>query len=147
MLDEEVRRKEKEEFIKKQQKVKETLENQITKQKELKEQELKQKQEFATWIKQVDSDDLEKERQKKLLIQQKVIEAKRMRDQMLDEANKKRMAEKKANWAQEQDRSQKLEAELKAEKERLKQKREEEKIAARRVIIENEEEKRRRIEK
>lgn len=66
---------------------------------------------------------------------------------MLDEANKKRMAEEKANWAQEQDRSQKLEAELKAEKERLKQKREEEKIAARRVIIENEEEKRRRIEK
>ena len=36
---------------------------------------------------------------------------------------------------------------MKAEKERLKQKREEEKIAARRVIIENEEEKRRRIEK
>jgi hypothetical protein len=66
---------------------------------------------------------------------------------MLDEANKKRMAEEKANWAQEQDRSQKLEAELKAEKERLKQKREEEKIAARRVIIENEEEKRRRLEK
>ena len=66
---------------------------------------------------------------------------------MLDEANKKRMAEEKSNWAQEQDRSQKLEAELKAEKERLKQKREEEKIAARRVIIENEEEKRRRIEK
>ena len=66
---------------------------------------------------------------------------------MLDEANKKRMAEEKANWAQEQDRSQKLEAELKAEKERLKQKREEEKIAARRVIVENEEEKRRRIEK
>jgi hypothetical protein len=66
---------------------------------------------------------------------------------MLDEANKKRMAEEKANWAQEQDRSQKLEAELKAEKERLKQKREEEKIAARRVIVENEEEKRRRSEK
>jgi hypothetical protein len=66
---------------------------------------------------------------------------------MLDEANKKRMAEEKANWVQEQDRSQKLEAELKAEKERLKQKREEEKIAARRVIIENEEEKRRRLEK
>ena len=66
---------------------------------------------------------------------------------MLNEANKKRMAEEKANWAQEQDRSQKLEAELKAEKERLKQKREEEKIAARRVIIENEEEKRRRLEK
>jgi hypothetical protein len=66
---------------------------------------------------------------------------------MLDEANKKRMAEEKANWAQEQDRSQKLEAELKAEKERLKQKREEEKIAARRVIVENEEEKRRRLEK
>jgi len=66
---------------------------------------------------------------------------------MLDEANKKRMAEEKANWAQEQDRSQKLEVELKAEKERLKQKREEEKIAARRVIIENEEEKRRRLEK
>lgn len=66
---------------------------------------------------------------------------------MLDEANKKRMAEEKANWAQEQDRSQKLEAELKAEKERLNQKREEEKIAARRVIIENEEEKRRRLEK
>ncbi len=59
----------------------------------------------------------------------------------------KKMAEEKANWAQEQDRSQKLEAELKAEKERLRQKREEEKIAARRVIIENEEEKRRRIEK
>jgi len=66
---------------------------------------------------------------------------------MLDEANKKRMAEEKANWVQEQDRSQKLEAELKAEKERLKQKREEEKIAARRVIVENEEEKRRRLEK
>jgi hypothetical protein len=66
---------------------------------------------------------------------------------MLDEANKKRMAEEKANWVQEQDRSQKLEAELKAEKERLKQKREEENIAARRVIIENEEEKRRRSEK
>lgn len=66
---------------------------------------------------------------------------------MLDEANKKRMAEEKANWAQEQDRTQKLEAELKAEKERLKQKREEEKIAARRVIVENEEEKRRRLEK
>ena len=66
---------------------------------------------------------------------------------MLDEAKKKRMAEEKANWAQEQDRSQKLEAELKAEKERLKQKREEEKIAARRVIVENEEEKRRRLEK
>ena len=66
---------------------------------------------------------------------------------MLDEANKKRMAEEKANQAQEQDRSQKLEAELKAEKERLKQKREEEKIAARRVIVENEEEKRRRLEK
>jgi len=66
---------------------------------------------------------------------------------MLDEANKKRKAEEKANWVQEQDRSQKLEAELKAEKERLKQKREEEKIAARRVIIENEEEKRRRLEK
>lgn len=70
-----------------------------------------------------------------------------MRDQMLNEANKRKMAEEKANWAQEQERSQKLQAELKAEKERLKQKREEEKVAARRVIIENEEEKRRRIEK
>ena len=70
-----------------------------------------------------------------------------MRDQMLNEANKRKMAEEKANWAKEQERSQKLQAELKAEKERLKQKREEEKVAARRVIIENEEEKRRRIEK
>lgn len=70
-----------------------------------------------------------------------------MRDIMLDEANKKRMAEEKATWAQEQDRTLKLEAELKAEKERLKQKREEEKIAARRVIVENELEKRRRLEK
>jgi hypothetical protein len=37
VLDEEVRRKEKEDFIKKQQKVKQTLENQIIKQKEVKE--------------------------------------------------------------------------------------------------------------
>lgn len=70
-----------------------------------------------------------------------------MRDQMLNEANQKKKAEEKANWALEQERSLKLQAELKAEKERLKQKREEEKIAARRVIIENEEEKKRRLEK
>lgn len=46
----------------------------------MKELQLKQKHEFAAWIKKVDSEDLEKERQKKIMIQQKVIEAKRMRD-------------------------------------------------------------------
>ncbi len=57
------------------------------------------------------------------------------------------MAEEKASWALEVERSQKLKADLQAEKERLKQKREEEKIAARLVIIENEEGKKKRIEK
>jgi hypothetical protein len=57
------------------------------------------------------------------------------------------VAEEKASWALEVERSQKLKADLQAEKERLKQKREEEKIAARLVIIENEEGKKKRIEK
>ena len=70
-----------------------------------------------------------------------------MRDEMLSEANQRKMAEEKANWLREQERSKRLEAELKAEKEILKQKREQEKIAARKVIIENEEEKKRRLEK
>jgi hypothetical protein len=60
----------------------------------------------------VDFDDLEKERQKKLLIQQKVLEAKRMRDQMMNEAHQKKLAENKANWADEVQRSDKLRAEL-----------------------------------
>ena len=70
-----------------------------------------------------------------------------MRDEMLSEANQRKMAEEKANWLREQERSKRLEAELKAEKEILKQKREQEKIAARKVIVENEEEKKRRLEK
>ena len=57
------------------------------------------------------------------------------------------MAEEKANQALEAERCEKLKSELKAEKERLRQKREEEKIAARRVIIENEEEKKKKTEK
>ena len=59
----------------------------------------------------MDFDDLEKERQKKLLIQQKVLEAKRMRDQMMNEAHQKKLAENKANWADEVQRSDKLRAE------------------------------------
>lgn len=76
-----------------------------------------------------------------------MIEAKHMRDQMLNDANQKKVTEEKASWALEVERSQKLKADLQAEKERLKQKREEEKIAARLVIIENEEGKKKRIEK
>ena len=70
-----------------------------------------------------------------------------MRDQMMNEAHQKKLVENKANWADEVQRSDKLRAELQAEKDRLKQKREEEKVAARKVIIENEEEKKKRIEK
>jgi hypothetical protein len=51
------------------------------------------KQELASWVREVDRKDLELEREKKIAIKTKVVEAKQMRDKMLHEAIAKKNQE------------------------------------------------------
>lgn len=84
------------------------------------------------------------EQHKKDQLKQKVLEAKRMRDEMIKDAHKRKIEAEKAAKAHEQELVSKLQNEIQQEKLMTQKKRDEEREYAKRVILENELEKKRR---
>lgn len=92
-MDKERKQKEKQDFLEKQRQVKQILDEQLLKRREIYEIEKSQKKEIAEWVRQVDKNDMEAESKKKLLLRVKMLEAKKMRDNMLQEALEKKLKE------------------------------------------------------
>lgn len=92
-MDKERKQKEKQDFLEKQRQVKQILDEQLLKRREIHEIEKSQKKEIAEWVRQVDKNDMEAESKKKLLLRVKMLEAKKMRDNMLQEALEKKLKE------------------------------------------------------
>lgn len=92
-MDKERKQKEKQDFLEKQRQVKQILDEQLLKRREIHEIEKSQKKEIADWVRQVDKNDMEAESKKKLLLRVKMLEAKKMRDNMLQEALEKKLKE------------------------------------------------------
>ncbi len=92
-MDKERKQKEKQDYLEKQRQVKQILDEQLLKRKEIQEIEKSQKKEIADWVRQVDKNDMEAESKKKLLLRVKMLEAKKMRDNMLQEALEKKLKE------------------------------------------------------
>lgn len=97
-------------------KVRQILDEQLKQRQEAKKSELVAKQELASWVREVDKKDLELEREKKIAIKTKVVEAKQMRDKMLHEAIAKKNQEDINSRTIEHQRCQVLLQEIEEEK-------------------------------
>lgn len=80
ILEQEMKEKERNDFLHKQRLVKQTLDQQVQEQRKLKLQKERENKELDKMIIDADRSHVEKENQKKALLQQKVMEAKQMRD-------------------------------------------------------------------
>lgn len=134
VLDTEMRSKEKSDFLNKQRLVKQTLDQQVSEQLKQKEKLNNERNLFDQMIIENDKRDMAREGQKRDLQKQKVLEAKRMRDQMISEAQNKRKEHERQVKNQEQSQAHKLQLDIQNEKSNLKKKKDLEREQARLVI-------------
>jgi len=80
ILEQESKEKERNDFVQKQRLVKQTLDQQVQEQRKFKLQKERENKDLDKMIIDADRAHVEKENQKKALLQQKVMEAKQMRD-------------------------------------------------------------------
>ena len=121
------------------------MDQQIIERQKVKDKLAREKVEYDKSVIAQDQADLEKERIRKANLLQKVMDQKRMRDQMVTEAAKRKQDKDLSAKKDEREQARQLQADIQNEKQAKKLKRDQEREQARQVIAENELEKRKRL--